>query len=339
MRRVISSSLTRGACTLGVMSGLFQLTQYRFQWPPLPGVPPQLRAVPQGRQQNLNVAQPEFEPPKKPTEVPKFVKINTNEKGITNVQLARAPVNSLSLELLQELNQWMLWLGSNEETKAVIISSAIPTVFSAGLEFSEVHNPKPDRIGVFWQGFQEMWRILNTFPKPIIAAITGNSPAAGCIIAMGCDYRVMARGPKDNTNNRRLYHIGLNEAKLGLVAPPWTVSSYAYLMGPRQAEQMLQLGDTPVADDAQKLGLIDEVAADEESTMKMAYQQAERFLSVPPEARRVARDMVRCEHLRLLATEDDRNYDTEFFTQYMQRPDVQKNLENYLERLKSRSRK
>ncbi|CBZ29283.1 putative 3,2-trans-enoyl-CoA isomerase, mitochondrial precursor [Leishmania mexicana MHOM/GT/2001/U1103] len=342
MRRAISSSLTRGACTLGVMSGLFQLTQYRFQSHPPPGVP-------QGRQQNLSVAhagskqgddaQPEFEPPKKPTEVPKFVKINTNEKGITNVQLARAPVNSLSLELLQELNQWMLWLGSNEETKAVIISSAIPTVFSAGLDLVEVHNPKPDRIAVFWQGFQEMWLIFNSFPKPIIAAITGNSPAGGCIIAMGCDYRVMARGPKDNTNNSRLYRIGLNETKLGLVAPPWVMPAYAYLMGSRQAERMLQLGDTPVADDAQKLGLIDEVAADEERAIEVAYQQAERFLSVPQQSRWMARDMMRREYLQMLASDEERNYDTEFFTQFVQSPEVQKNLENYLERLKSRSRK
>ncbi|AYU81447.1 3,2-trans-enoyl-CoA isomerase, mitochondrial precursor, putative [Leishmania donovani] len=342
MRRVISSTLTRGARTLGVKPGLFQLTQYRFQSQPPPGVP-------QGRHQDTNAApagskrsddaQPEFEPPKKPTEVPKFVRINTNEKGITNVQLARAPVNSMSLELFQELNQWMLWLGSNEETKAVIISSAIPTVFSAGLEFSEVHNPKPDRIAVFWQSFQEMWRILNTFPKPIIAAITGNSPAGGCIIAMGCDYRVMARGPKDNTNNNRLYRIGLNETKLGLVAPPWTVSAYAYLLGSRQAERMLQLGETPVADDARNLGLIDEVAADEESTIEAAYQQAERFLSVPQQSRWMARDMMRREYLQMLASDEERNYDTEFFTQFVQSPEVQKNLESYLERLKSRSRK
>ncbi|TPP41393.1 Enoyl-CoA hydratase/isomerase family protein [Leishmania donovani] len=342
MRRVISSTLTRGARTLGVKPGLFQLTQYRFQSQLPPGVP-------QGRHQDTNAApagskrsddaQPEFEPPKKPTEVPKFVRINTNEKGITNVQLARAPVNSMSLELFQELNQWMLWLGSNEETKAVIISSAIPTVFSAGLDLVEVHNPKPDRIAVFWQSFQEMWLIFNSFPKPIIAAITGNSPAGGCIIAMGCDYRVMARGPKDNTNNNRLYRIGLNETKLGLVAPPWVMPAYAYLLGSRQAERMLQLGETPVADDARNLGLIDEVAADEESTIEAAYQQAERFLSVPQQSRWMARDMMRREYLQMLASDEERNYDTEFFTQFVQSPEVQKNLESYLERLKSRSRK
>ncbi|KAG5472124.1 hypothetical protein CUR178_02797 [Leishmania enriettii] len=343
MRRVISSSLARCAGTVGVTSALLRLPQCRFQSQAPPGVPQQ------GRQQAPSIARadhehgqdgrPTYRCAKKPTEVPKLVRINTNDKGITNVQLARAPVNSLSLELLQELNQWMLWLGSNEETKAVVISSAIPKVFSGGLEFAEVHNPKPERISVFWQSFQEMWLIFNSFPKPIIAAINGNSPAGGCIIAMGCDYRVMARGPKDNANNSRLYRIGLNESKLGLVAPPWTVPAYCCLMGSRQAERMLQLGETPVADDAQKLGLIDEVTPDDERTVEVAHKQAELFLSVPQQSRWMARDLVRDEYLKLLTTDEKRQYDVAVFRQMVQSPEVQKNLESYLQRLKNRSRK
>ncbi|KAG5471452.1 hypothetical protein LSCM1_01541 [Leishmania martiniquensis] len=335
MRRVISSSLARCAGTVCVTSALLQLPQRRFQSQAPPGAPQQGGAV----QEHGQDGRPIFRSLKKPTEVPKLVKINTTDKGITNVQLARAPVNSLSLELLKEINQWMLWLGSNEETKAVVISSAIPTVFSGGLEFSEVHNPKPERISLFWQSFQEMWLILNSFPKPIIAAINGNSPAAGCIIAMGCDYRVMARGPKDNQNNSRLYRIGLNESKLGLVAPPWTVPAYCCLMGPRQAERMLQLGETPVADDALKLGLIDEVTPDDERTVEVAYQQAERFLTVPQQSRQEARDLVRGEYLELLSSEEKRQYDVEVFKKMVQSPEAQKNLETYLQRLKSRSRK
>ncbi|KAG5497682.1 hypothetical protein JKF63_03948 [Porcisia hertigi] len=350
MRRVISHSLTRCAGAVGVASALQQLPQYRFQSQVPPGVPPQMRAPQQqGRTQAVNAphedgehsgdAEREFEPPKKPTEVPKFLKINTNEKGITNVQMARAPVNSLSLEFFQELNQWMLWLGSNEETKAVIISSAIPTVFSAGFDFAEVHNPKPERIGAFWQSFQEMWLIFNSFPKPIIAAITGNSPAGGCMMAIGCDYRVMARGPKDNTNSNRLYRIGLNESKLGLVAPPWMIPAYAYLLGPRQAERMLQLGETPVADEAQKLGLIDEVATDDEQAIELAYQQAERFLSVSQKARWTVRDMIRREYLQMLDSEEERARDLRIFLEMVQEPAAQRKLGSYVDRLKSRSRK
>ncbi|KPI87163.1 putative 3 2-trans-enoyl-CoA isomerase mitochondrial precursor [Leptomonas seymouri] len=351
MRRVFSTSFLRCVSAAGVTSAMLYGSQCRFQSQVPPGVPPEMRAPQQqGRSaaqaagaradhQHTQGGETEFEPPQKPTEVPKFLKINTNEKGVTNIQLARGPVNSLSLEFFQELNQWMLWLGSNDETKAVIVSSAIPTVFSAGLDLAEVHNPNAERLAAFWQSFQEMWLIFNSFPKPIIAAVTGNSPAGGCIIAMGCDYRVMARGPKDNTNNNRLYRIGLNETKLGLVAPPWTMPAYAYLLGSRQAERMLQLGETPTAEEAQKLGLVDEVAPDDERAIEVAYQQAERFLAVPQQSRWMARDMMRREYLQMLASDEERNYDTEFFTQFVQSSEVQKNLGNYLDRLKSRTRK
>ncbi|CCW65870.1 unnamed protein product, partial [Phytomonas sp. EM1] len=280
----------------------------------------------------------EFQPPKKPSEAPTFLKVRTDDKGITNLQLARSPVNSFNLEFLQELNQWLLWLGSNEEARAVVLTSAIPTVFSAGLDLAELHNPKQERLVQFWQSFQELWLILNSFPKPIVGAITGNSPAAGCVVAMGCDYRVMARGPKGDAKSR-LFRIGLNETKLGLTTPPWAMPAYAYLLGSRQAERLLQLGETPTADEALRIGLIDEVAEDEEKTIEAAFHQAERFLAVPQQSRWMSRDMMRREYLQMLASDEDRNYDTEFNTQFLRSPEVQKALSNYLERLKSKSRK
>lgn len=92
-----------------------------------------------------------------------------------------------------------------------------------------------------------MWLILNSFPKPIIAAITGNSPAGGCIMAMGCDYRIMTSGPSSSGSSsgataNRAYRIGLNEVKLGITAPAWVMPAYSYILGSRRAERMLQLG-------------------------------------------------------------------------------------------------
>lgn len=360
MRRIIATPLGRCLQTASIASVGLRNTQFRFQSQGNNGIPRDMRPPADGSATrpasttaaahppsggapqpyaNGGEAEPSFEPPRKPTEVPKFVKISTNEKGITHLQLARAPVNSLNLEMLQELNQWLLWIGSNDEAKAVVLSSAIPTVFSAGIDLAELYHPKPERLSAFWQSFQELWLILNSFPKPIIGAITGNSPAGGCILAMACDYRIMARGPKGNTAPNRLYRIGLNEAKLGIVAPAWTMPAYAYLLGSRQAERMLQLGETPIAADAQRLGLIDDVVEEEEQAVSMAFEQAERFMAVPQQSRWMARDMMRREYLQMLASDEERNYDTEFVVQLTTSPEVQKNLGTYLDRLKSRTRK
>lgn len=298
----------------------------------------------QGQQQQQQQApegeEPPFQPPQKPTEAPKHHKVTLEHpKGITHFQLARAPVNSLSLEVLQEMNQWLLWMGSNDETRAVVVSSAIPTVFSAGIDLTELHKPNPERLVAYWQALQEMWLIMNSFPKPIIGAVTGNSPAGGCIIALGCDYRVMARKPVSDTEGKRLYRIGLNETKLGITAPAWTMPAYAYVVGSRNAERLLQLGETPTADEAHKIGLVDEVTADEASCVTSAFQQAEKFLSVPQQARWMSRDMMRREYVQMLASEEDRQYDTDFTTQLIMSPEVQQNLDSYMERLKSRAKK
>lgn len=294
-----------------------------------------------------------FQPPQKPSEPAKFMTITEDEggkRGIYTISLSRPPVNSLHLELLQELNAWLLWLGSSEEVKAVILSSAIPTVFSAGLDLQELHRPQQERFISFWTAFQETWIILNSFPHPIVAAITGNSPSAGCTLAMGCDYRVMARGPRPvpsspshptaGTNAPpRMYRIGLNECKLGLVAPAWVMPAYGYLLGSRRAERMLQLGETPSAEEALQLGLVDQVVDNEERVMEAALRIAERFAAIPKPSRWMARNTMRQEYLDMLASEENRHYDTEFFSNLIGSPEVQGSLEAYLERFKQISRK
>lgn len=300
-----------------------------------------------------------FQPPQKPSESPKFITITEDEggkRGIYTVSLSRPPVNSLHLDLLEELNSWMLWLGSTEEVKAVILTSVIPTVFSAGLDLQELHRPQQERFIAFWTAFQETWIILNSFPHPIVAAITGNSPSAGCTLAMGCDYRVMARGPRNGASQpipssssaggaapaappSRPYRIGLNECKLGLVAPAWAMPAYGYLLGSRRAERMLQLGETPTAEEALQLGLIDQIVESDDRVMEAAVRMAERFAAIPKPSRWMARNTMRQEYLDMLASEENRHYDTEFFSNLIGSPEVQGSLEAYLERFKQLSRK
>nr|CCC92548.1 unnamed protein product [Trypanosoma congolense IL3000]CCC92562.1 unnamed protein product [Trypanosoma congolense IL3000] len=298
-----------------------QQMQHRQQQPPAMG----------------NEAGEDFEPPRKPSEPPKMLRMETNERGVTTIALSRAPVNSLNMELFEEFNSWMLWLGSDEGCRAVILTSSIPTVFSAGLDMSEMHNPEPERLRRFWKSFQETWLILNSFPKPIIAAISGNSPAGGCVLALGCDSRIMVRHPADKPD--RPYRIGLNETKLGITAPPWVIPAYAYVLGSRRAERMLQLGETPTADEALRMGLVDIVVDGEPQLREAAMREVERFLSVPQQSRWMARDMLRREFLQFIGSEEDREYDTQFFVELMMNPEVQKALDDFTARLKGKAAK
>ncbi len=69
-----------------------------------------------------------------------------------------------------------------------------------------------DRSGnrAFWEDFFGVMRAIALSKPPIATAITGHSPAGGCVLAVFSDYRVMAEGD---------FRIGLNEVQVGLPVP------------------------------------------------------------------------------------------------------------------------
>lgn len=280
------------------------------------------------------------EPPKKPEEQKLvLVEENVDGTGVTVIKLRNKPVNSLSLELFNELNAWLLWLGAVSDAKGVVLSSDIPLVFSAGLDLKEFVDCTPESFSRYWTVFQETYLILHTFPRPIVAAITGNSPAGGCVLSLCCDYRVMAKHPEGKAD--KPYRIGLNETKLGIVAPPWVMQSCAYVVGQRKAERMLTLGETPTAVEAEKMGLVD-LAVDQAEVLPAAIKEVVKAAALDEAARSMSKDLMRRSCVELLGGDDPeggmsaREYDTSFFVSMVTSEAVQKNLKAYMESLKNK---
>lgn len=88
--------------------------------------------------------------------------------------------------------------------------------------------PNQDRLPKFWNSLQQLYLDLYGSRLAVVAAIQGHAPAAGCFLAMACDYRIMLGGDycgdagsnnnKDDTPPKRLFvpTIGLNETQLGI---------------------------------------------------------------------------------------------------------------------------
>ncbi|KAJ9580123.1 hypothetical protein L9F63_004196, partial [Diploptera punctata] len=255
----------------------------------------------------------------------KFVDVSMNEKtGISTVTMQRLPVNSLNLELLQELSNVFDSL-EKDKCKGMILTSASPTVFSAGLDILEMYKPKPDRLKDFWSTLQDTWIKLFGSSYATVAAINGHSPAGGCLLALSCEYRIMV-GPK--------YTIGLNETQLGIVAPKWFQYSMENVIPKRQAELALTMGRMFSTEEAYKVGLVDEVATDKND----ALVKAEKFLSgmskVPTMARTLAKLSSRQEALEWL--KNNKEQDLKQFLGFVNLPAVQKGLDIYLESLKKK---
>ena len=88
------------------------------------------------------------------------------------------------------------------------------------------------------------------FPLPTIAFVDGEAVGAGCAVAMACDVRVAAPAAR----------LGITPAKLGLVYPLHDTKLLVDLVGPGQAKRLLYTGMLVNAQEALRIGLVDEIA-------------------------------------------------------------------------------
>ena len=185
--------------------------------------------------------------------------IETTDHGdIRELRLARAPVNALNPELCDELAA-AISRAIGDGVGGLVLSGG-PTVFSAGLDVPYLLR-LPDRAALVgaWGHFFSAARALAACPVPVVAAIAGHAPAGGCVLALCCDYRVMADGP---------YRIGLNETRVGLVAPEGIQRLMRRVVGVHRAERLLVSGELVESGDALAMGLVDELAGIDEVAVR-----------------------------------------------------------------------
>ena len=241
---------------------------------------------------------------------------------IIELQLDHDPANSLSPEVVQELVEQLDEAFDNAE--GVIISGR-EGLFSAGLNLAALLQLDESGMTRFWQSFFGLLGKLAGAPVPVVAAITGHSPAGGAVCAICCDYRVMAEGD---------YRIGLNEVQVGLVAPAPIQNALIRLVGPRQAERLLVAGALVSPQQALDIGLVDELAASPSATVEAARNWLHQHLQLPRQAMLETRRLVRrpvSKPFQDLEQLGVREFVTHWF-----REDTQQNLHAVLEQLASR---
>lgn len=166
------------------------------------------------------------------------------------VTLDRGKVNAINHQMVIELREVFMELQSTPEIRGVIITGK-PHYFSAGLDVVELYDYDYHQIKTFWRDFLGLTVDLVKFSKPLIAAISGYSPAGGAVIALTCDYRIMAEGEK--------YLIGLNEVAVGINITEGIYTLYSFWLGARVAYQALYTGRLFNVQEARQIGLIDQI--------------------------------------------------------------------------------
>ncbi len=195
-----------------------------------------------------------------------------NKDNYAILQLDRGKGNAINMQMMEEVIQASDELIENEEIRGAIIVGK-PPIFSVGLDVKELLSLDRDGANKFFDLFQEMMFKLVSFPKILIAAVTGHSPAGGCIMAIACDYRVMAEGP---------FTIGLNEVPVGIMVPPHVFEMYSFWIGKRNAYHNFLEGRLLNPDEAKAQGLVDAVVPMEE-VLNWAENKMQQLLRADPQ--------------------------------------------------------
>jgi enoyl-CoA hydratase/carnithine racemase len=203
--------------------------------------------------------------------------IETRDIGtIRCLQLSRPPVNALDPDLCRALIAAIEEAGKDGVCGLVLAGS--PKIFSGGLDVPYLLSLGDDRRAVLecWQAFFGAARLLAASRVPVVAALTGHAPAGGCVLALCCDYRVMAR----SLDPAKPFVLGLNETQVGLVVPEGIQRLMRRVVGDHRAERLLVAGDMVTAERALEIGLVDELA-DLEDVVPRAVAWLQALLALP----------------------------------------------------------
>lgn len=194
--------------------------------------------------------------------------LRQDDNGVTTLTLNRPQArNSLASALLKELLAAFAAIRGDESVRVVILAGAGPA-FCSGHDLKELRAKEYDCdfIEELFSDCAQVMQAMVALPKPVIARVHGIATAAGCQLVASCDLAVAA-------TDSRFATPGVN---IGLFCSTPMVA-LSRNVAPKQAMQMLLMGDMIDAQTALRFGLVNELVAPEEleaRTLSLARQIA-----------------------------------------------------------------
>jgi enoyl-CoA hydratase/carnithine racemase len=179
----------------------------------------------------------------------------TVEDRVARIVLNNPPLNMLSLDMLTALATAVNRIGQTEGLCAIVFEPAPKCrAFSAGLAMEEL------RAEVAYQVIEALhaiFRNLDFHSKPTVAVVPEAALGAGCELAAFCDIVVASEKAR----------FGLPEIKIG-VFPPMACVYFPRIVGEKRAREMILTGKLLTAKEAQQIGLVSHVVAEDQLVAK-----------------------------------------------------------------------
>ncbi|MGH9113984.1 MAG: enoyl-CoA hydratase/isomerase family protein [Acidimicrobiales bacterium] len=179
-----------------------------------------------------------------------LVQVERRDDGVALVRLDNPKVNALSGELLRQLEAVAGEL-TDDPPGAVVLTGG-DRIFAAGADISEFGGP--DEARVVGGRFGAALDAVAAIPRCVIAAISGFALGGGCELALACDMRIASERAK----------LGQPEILLGIIPGGGGTQRLARLVGPAKAKDLILSGRQVAADEALRIGLVDQVVPPDE---------------------------------------------------------------------------
>lgn len=178
------------------------------------------------------------------------VLIHEENRGIHRLVMDHGP-NALDPTLMSALRERLGQL-AGDGAPAVVLASSHPRLFCPGWNLKLLADADRDEVGGFLQAFNTLILDLFSYPGPTAAAISGHAVAAGCLLSLCCDLRVMATGQARQ---------GLSELNLGVPVPGGCLRMLRARLSSPALDDLVFRGEGCTATRARELGIVHRTAA------------------------------------------------------------------------------
>jgi enoyl-CoA hydratase/carnithine racemase len=250
----------------------------------------------------------------------KLVLVET-EGAITRITLNNPPVNAVSIRLLEALHATLDDIERNRKIRCVNLTGAGEKAFCAGADLRQESQLKDSGGGKAFRDYgRRTLQRIETFVRPIVAAIHGYCIGGGTAIAWTCDYRIAA----DNA----IFRAG--DAFLGIV-PSWGMglTRLPRFVGRNKALDILLLGENFGAQEAYNMDLVSKVVPKAE-LMQAAQKVAERIADASPQAILATRRAIA--HNLRESWDSMVRYEEELCAQVFEHGDAKEGMQAFLEK-------
>jgi enoyl-CoA hydratase/carnithine racemase len=182
-----------------------------------------------------------------------FIRIE-KEGDIARVVIARGKVNALNEKVVDELAGELRALAGDPGVRALVLTGQ-GKFFTFGFDIPEFLDYRREDFLRYLTKFTDLYTYVFLYPKPVVAALNGHTIAGGCMLSIACDYRIMVPGKA---------RISLNEIEFGSSLFAGSVEMMKFWVGNREAERLILGGAMYSAEEALRIGLIDEIVPEDQ---------------------------------------------------------------------------